>query len=130
DEDANIGHAVTRSVMGGFAYSGQVCNSVQRIYVHRARYDEFRQQFVQATQKLVLGDPLDDQTDIGPVINEAAAARIDQWVQDAVAQGATVAAGGGAPGDAHATDDSGKRQRYDAGNVRRGVWPGGGADVV
>lgn len=98
DEDANIGHAVGRVIMGGFAYSGQVCNSVQRVYVHRSRYDEFRDLMIAGTQKLVLGDPLNDQTDIGPVINEAAAQRIEQWIQAAAAQGATVAAGGGRQG--------------------------------
>ncbi|GIL13743.1 MAG: aldehyde dehydrogenase [Chloroflexota bacterium] len=94
DEDANIVHAVSRTIMGGFAYSGQVCNSVQRIYIHRSRYDEFRRLMIEETGKLVLGDPLDEATDIGPVINEAAAERIDRWIAEAVAQGATVAAGG------------------------------------
>jgi acyl-CoA reductase-like NAD-dependent aldehyde dehydrogenase len=94
DEDANIVHAVSRTIMGGFAYSGQVCNSVQRIYIHRSRYDEFRRLMIEETGKLVLGNPLDEATDIGPVINEAAAERIDRWIAEAVAQGATVAAGG------------------------------------
>lgn len=94
DEDANINHAVSRTVMGGFAFSGQICNSVQRVYVYRSRYEEFRDKLAQGVEKLVLGDPLDDQTDIGPVINEAAAQRIEQWIQEAVSQGATIAAGG------------------------------------
>lgn len=98
DEDANIVHAVSRTIMGGFAYSGQVCNSVQRIYIHRSRYDEFRRLMIEETGKLVLGDPLDEATDIGPVINEAAAERIDRWIAEAVAQGATVAAGGARQG--------------------------------
>lgn len=94
DEDANIGHAVSRTIMGGFAYSGQVCNSVQRVYIHRSCYDEFRSRLIEGAEKLVMGDPLDDQTDIGPLINEAAAQRIEHWIQQAAAQGATVAAGG------------------------------------
>ncbi len=98
DEDANIVHAVSRTIMGGFAYSGQVCNSVQRIYVHSSRYDEFRRLMIEETGKLVLGDPLDEATDIGPVINEAAAERIDRWIAEAVAQGATVAVGGAREG--------------------------------
>jgi acyl-CoA reductase-like NAD-dependent aldehyde dehydrogenase len=93
DSDANSDHAVTRTVMGSFAYSGQTCISVQRIYIHKDRYEEFRQKFVDATNKLVMGDPLDDKTDIGPVIGEPAAARIEQWVNEAVAQGAKVIAG-------------------------------------
>ena len=98
DETANIDHAVNRTVMGSFAYSGQVCISVQRIYIQRERYDEFRQKFLGATEKLVMGDPLSDQTDIGPLINDAAAERIDAWIQEAVAQGATLAAGGNRQG--------------------------------
>ncbi len=84
--------------MGSFAYSGQVCISVQRIYIQRERYDEFRQKFLGATEKLVMGDPLSDQTDIGPLINDAAAERIDAWIKEAVAQGATLAAGGNRQG--------------------------------
>lgn len=98
DADANLAHAVSRTVMGGFAYSGQTCISVQRIYIHRSRYEEFRDQFVAAVVALVLGDPLDERTDIGPVINDAAAQRIDAWVQDAVSGGARIIAGGAPEG--------------------------------
>jgi acyl-CoA reductase-like NAD-dependent aldehyde dehydrogenase len=94
DENANIDHAVNRAVMGSFAHSGQVCISVQRIYIHQSRYDEFRGKFIDATRKLVIGDPLSDQTDIGPLINDAAADRIERWIDEAVAQGAKVAIGG------------------------------------
>lgn len=94
DEDANIDQAVNRTVMGSFSYSGQVCISVQRIYIHRKRYEEFKQKFVAATEKLVIGDPLSDKTDIGPVLNDAAAERIEKWVDEAVEQGALVATGG------------------------------------
>jgi len=98
DADANIDHAVTRTVMGSFAYSGQTCISVQRIYIHRERYDEFRAKFIDSTHKLVVGDPLDEKTDIGPVINEAAASRMESWVSEAVSQGAKIAAGGARTG--------------------------------
>jgi acyl-CoA reductase-like NAD-dependent aldehyde dehydrogenase len=94
DADANLQAAVNRTVFGSFAYSGQVCISVQRLYVHRNRYDEFRQMFLDATNKLVMGNPLDDKTDIGPLVNDAAANRIDAWIKEAVAQGATVSTGG------------------------------------
>src|SRR5262249_52010805 len=93
-EDGNISHAVGRVVAGGFGYSGQSCISVQRVYIHRSRYDEFRDAFVGGGNKLRLGDPLDDQTDIGPVINEAAAERIETWLTEAVEQGAFLATGG------------------------------------
>jgi acyl-CoA reductase-like NAD-dependent aldehyde dehydrogenase len=94
DAEANLQAAVNRTVFGSFAYSGQVCISVQRIYVHRSRYDEFRQMFLDATNKLVMGNPLDDKTDIGPLVNDAAATRIEAWVQEAKAQGAMISAGG------------------------------------
>jgi acyl-CoA reductase-like NAD-dependent aldehyde dehydrogenase len=98
DADGNVEHAVSRTVMGSFAYSGQTCISVQRIYIHRERYAEFRQRFVDAAQALVLGDPLDASTDIGPVINEPAAQRIEAWVNEAVHQGAAVITGGARQG--------------------------------
>ncbi len=98
DADANIDHAVNRTIMGGFSYSGQVCISVQRIYIHESRYAEFRQKFLAATEKLVMGNPLDDKTDIGPLINDAAAERIEQWVEQAKAQGAAISIGGGRQG--------------------------------
>jgi acyl-CoA reductase-like NAD-dependent aldehyde dehydrogenase len=94
DEDANLDHAVNRSVMGSFSYSGQVCISVQRVYIHRKRYDEFKQKFVTATEKLVLGDPLSDKTDVGPMLNDGAAARVEQWINEAVQQGAKIVTGG------------------------------------
>jgi acyl-CoA reductase-like NAD-dependent aldehyde dehydrogenase len=94
DEDANVDHAVGRNLVGGFSYSGQACNSVQRIYIHRSRYDEFRQKFLAAAEKLVVGDPLSDQTDVGPLINDGAAERIESWIAEAVQQGATVSLGG------------------------------------
>ncbi|RMF81411.1 MAG: aldehyde dehydrogenase family protein [Chloroflexi bacterium] len=94
NDDADIDRALDRVVTGSFAYSGQVCISVQRIYVHENVYDEFREKFIDRTNALVVGDPLDDSTDIGPVINDTAAERIEAWVQEAVNNGAKLAAGG------------------------------------
>src|SRR5690606_38039635 len=62
-EDANVDLAVQRNVMGGYAYSGQTCISVQRIYIQQARYDEFAQKYVTAVEALQPGDPLDAATD-------------------------------------------------------------------
>lgn len=98
DETADVDTAVDKTVVGSFAYSGQVCISVQRIYVHRSKYDEFKQKFVEKTQRLSMGDPLKDSTDIGPLINEVAAQRIEAWINEASAQGASVLAGGGREG--------------------------------
>ncbi|MBL8117762.1 MAG: aldehyde dehydrogenase family protein [Anaerolineae bacterium] len=94
DEGANLDAAISRTIMGSFSYSGQVCISIQRIYIHRKRYEEFRTRFVAAAEKLKLGDPLSDQTDIGPLINDASAERIERWLDEAVAQGASIVTGG------------------------------------
>ncbi|MEP7290781.1 MAG: aldehyde dehydrogenase family protein [Chloroflexota bacterium] len=94
DESATLDQAVKATVTGGFAYSGQVCISVQRIYVHSSRYAEFRDKYVAAAQKLVIGDPLDEATDLGPMLNDGVCQRIDAWVAEAVAGGASVIAGG------------------------------------
>lgn len=94
EPDANLEDAVQRCVVGSFAYSGQVCISIQRIYVHRSRYEEFRTQFLERTARLAQGDPLRDTTEIGPMITESAAQRVEAWVQEAVEQGASVSIGG------------------------------------
>lgn len=89
DETADLDWAVERLVYGSFAYAGQVCISVQRIYVVRDIYDEFERRFVERTRAVKVGDPLDPSTDVGPMIDEAAVARTDGWVTDAIAAGAT-----------------------------------------
>ena len=94
EADANLDVAVARTVFGSVSYSGQVCISIQRLYVQREIYNEFRDKFLAATSKLVMGDPLSDQTDIGPLINDAAAERMEAWVNEAERQGALIAAGG------------------------------------
>lgn len=94
EPDADLEDAVQRCVVGSFAYSGQVCISIQRIYVHRSRYEEFRTQFLERTARLAQGDPLRDTTEIGPMITESAAQRVEAWVQEAVEQGASVSIGG------------------------------------
>ena len=71
DASADLDWAVKRVLMGGFAYSGQVCISVQRLYVHASIWDEFMDRFVAAAAALKMGDPLDD-TDIGPMVDAAA----------------------------------------------------------
>jgi acyl-CoA reductase-like NAD-dependent aldehyde dehydrogenase len=98
DANANLEQAVEQTVTGGFAYSGQVCISVQRIYVHASRYEEFRAKYVDAANKLVMGDPLNESTDLGPLLNDGACQRIDSWVAEAVAGGASVIAGGSRDG--------------------------------
>jgi acyl-CoA reductase-like NAD-dependent aldehyde dehydrogenase len=94
DENSNLDHALQQNVMAAFAYSGQICISVQRIYVHRAIYDTFKEDFLARTAKLKQGDPLDDKTDLSAVINTSAAERINAWIREAQEAGARVLAGG------------------------------------
>jgi len=94
DEDADLAKAIPRCVMGSFANSGQVCISVQRIFVHRKRYDEFLAKIVAATRELVVGDPMDRRCDIGPMISDVELQRALVWLDEAKSLGATVETGG------------------------------------
>jgi acyl-CoA reductase-like NAD-dependent aldehyde dehydrogenase len=94
DRDANIADAVERCIFGGYYQAGQSCISVQRIYVHREIYDRFRDQFVAAVRKIVVGDPRDEKTYVGPIISEDDAKRIEQIIQDAVKRGGRLLCGG------------------------------------
>jgi glyceraldehyde-3-phosphate dehydrogenase (NADP+) len=94
EPDADVALAAQRCAAGGYAYSGQTCISVQRVFVHESVYDRFVDRFVATVKGLATGNPGDDATVIGPLIDEAAARRVEQWIQEAVAQGARVLAGG------------------------------------
>lgn len=99
DADADLALAAARSRVGAFAYAGQVCISVQRIYVHRARCEEFTERFLAEVEQIKVGDPLDPTTDLGPMIDPGAARRSQQWVEQAVHEGARVLTGGKAEGN-------------------------------
>jgi len=92
--DADIAYAAERCVMGGFSYAGQSCISVQRILVERSVCGQFTEMFLAAISNLQSGDPLDESTDVGPLIREADAARALDWVQEAVRGGARLLCGG------------------------------------
>jgi acyl-CoA reductase-like NAD-dependent aldehyde dehydrogenase len=92
--DADLDFAARRCAVGAYYNSGQVCISVQRIYCDRAVYAEFRDRFVAATGAMVVGDPKDEDVDVGPMIDETEAARIEDWVSQARAGGATLLSGG------------------------------------
>ena len=94
DEDADLDDAVQRIVFGAFYQSGQSCISVQRIFGHERIYDALRDKLVEATRKLVVGDPKDELTFIGPVISEEDARRLEDWVSAAVARGGRLLCGG------------------------------------
>ena len=99
DRGANLPLAVSRVRVGAFAYAGQVCISVQRVYVHRSVFDEFNERLVAEVKSMKLGDPLDEATDLGPMIDAKAARRSEDWVATAVSEGAKVLTGGKAEGN-------------------------------
>ena len=84
--------------VAGFAYAGLVCIHPQRLIVHDRVYNQFKATFLEAISKLKIGDPLDDTTDVGPLINDAGAQRLNAWVDEAVNLGGTLLAGGHAEG--------------------------------
>ncbi len=94
DRDADLDAAVPRCVIGSFANSGQVCISIQRIYVHEAVRQEFTERFVEATRRLVIGHPHEPATDISSLITEKDADRIVAWIEEAVQAGARLLTGG------------------------------------
>jgi glyceraldehyde-3-phosphate dehydrogenase (NADP+) len=98
DEDSDLAFAAQRVRVGAFAYAGQVCISVQRVFVHEKVYDEFVEALVAETARVKSGDPLDRETDLGPMIDDKAAARSQKWIEDAVVAGAKVLTGGKAEG--------------------------------
>lgn len=98
DRDADIDLAVSRVRIGAYAYAGQVCISVQRVYVHKEVYEEFCEKLVAAVATIKVGDPTDPDTELGPMIDEKATRRIDEWVRTAVAEGGRVLTGGNARG--------------------------------
>jgi acyl-CoA reductase-like NAD-dependent aldehyde dehydrogenase len=94
EADADIEEAATKLAANAFSFAGQSCISVQRIYVQRDAYDDFVSRFVPKVQALKVGDPGEEDTDVGPVIDEDARERIVSWVDEAKSAGATVLTGG------------------------------------
>ena len=93
-EDADLDDAVQRVLFGAFYQSGQSCISVQRIFVHSAVYESFREKLVVQARALKTGDPLDESTFLGPIISEDEAKRIESWVTEACDRGARLLCGG------------------------------------
>jgi acyl-CoA reductase-like NAD-dependent aldehyde dehydrogenase len=92
--DADLDLAAQRLARTAFAFAGQACTSVQRIYVQRDVHDAFLERFLPLAQALKVGDPNDESTDVGPVIDAGALERIRLWIEEAVSAGAQVLAGG------------------------------------
>jgi len=94
DADADLELAAERIARTAFAFAGQACTSVQRIYVHRDVHDAFLADFLPRVEALRVGDPAQEGTDVGPVIDEQALARIRAWIAEAVGEGARLLTGG------------------------------------
>lgn len=92
--DADYRYAAERIAWGGFSYAGQSCISVQRVYVHNDIYESFQDELVRKVKALKVGDPLDEATDVGPLIDSGAAERVEAWVEEARQAGAKVLTGG------------------------------------
>jgi glyceraldehyde-3-phosphate dehydrogenase (NADP+) len=93
-KDADLDEAVASCVSGAFWAAGQNCLGVQRIYIEEAVFEEFKDQFTAKTQKYRVGDKLSELTDMGPMINEKEARRVESWVNEAVEKGASLLCGG------------------------------------
>ncbi|UFU00387.1 aldehyde dehydrogenase family protein [Radiobacillus kanasensis] len=94
DKEADIAKASQLTAEKSFAFAGQVCISVQRVYVHEDVRDEFQRKFMEAVQTLKVGDPNDSDTDVGPMISEKEAIRAEEWILEAKEQGAKLLCGG------------------------------------
>jgi acyl-CoA reductase-like NAD-dependent aldehyde dehydrogenase len=97
--DADLDDVTTRLAANAFSFAGQSCISVQRIYVERSTYDAFLERFLPKVDALVVGDPADDATDVGPLIAPSERDRVLEWIAEATARGAEVLAGGTLDGD-------------------------------
>ncbi|HOY31872.1 MAG TPA: aldehyde dehydrogenase family protein [Bacteroidales bacterium] len=93
-KDADLDYSVESSVSGAFWAAGQNCIGVQRIYIHDAIYEKFRDKFIEKTLKYKIGNKLHEETDMGPMITEKEAIRVEKWVNEAVTAGATCLCGG------------------------------------
>jgi glyceraldehyde-3-phosphate dehydrogenase (NADP+) len=94
DDSADSDHSISRTVAGAFAYTGQVCISVQRILIHERLFETWTKEFVRKAEGLKRGDPLEEETELAVMIDEAAAERAESWVKEAIEQGARLLCGG------------------------------------
>jgi acyl-CoA reductase-like NAD-dependent aldehyde dehydrogenase len=97
--DADLDEAASKLAQNAFAFAGQSCISVQRIYIQKWVYEEFLERFIPKVEELVIGDPADEETDVGPVIDSDARERILAWIDEAREGGAAILAGGKVEGE-------------------------------
>jgi acyl-CoA reductase-like NAD-dependent aldehyde dehydrogenase len=98
DKSADLDWAVKRTLVGAFSYAGQVCISVQRMFLHEDIREAFLEKYIAGVKTLKLGDPLQPDTDVGPMVDDAAAARTQRWVDEAIQLGGKAVVGGKAKG--------------------------------
>jgi glyceraldehyde-3-phosphate dehydrogenase (NADP+) len=98
DETADLDWAVKRMVVGAFTYAGQTCISVQRMFIHESVFEDFMERFTAAARALKTGDPLDPETQLGPMVDRSQAERTERWVREAEELGGRVLLGGRADG--------------------------------
>lgn len=94
DEDADLDYAVSRVAWGAFYGNGQSCISVQHIHVHERVYDAFKKALVEKAHQIVMGDPYNEKTFLGPMIDESESTRLEHWVNEAVSRGGKILSGG------------------------------------
>ncbi len=94
DENADIKKSLERTTMGAFVYAGQVCISVQRVYIHEKIFDEWTEKFVESAKNLKKGNPLDESTQLSVMIEEDAAKKAESWIDEAVENDAKLLCGG------------------------------------
>ncbi len=99
EADADIEAAASATAQHGFSFAGQSCISIQRVYVQREHYDRYLELLVPKVEQLVVGDPADEETDVGPVIDEDARDRILEWIDEARQSGAEILTGGELEGE-------------------------------
>jgi acyl-CoA reductase-like NAD-dependent aldehyde dehydrogenase len=99
EADADLEDAAAKLAANAFSFAGQSCISVQRVYVHRSAYDDLLARFLPRVEKLVVGDPADEATDVGPLIDRDARDRVLEWIEEARAAGAEILTGGELDGE-------------------------------
>ena len=94
DSVDNLDYAVKRCIVSAFSFSGQICISLQRLFINKKIYDDFLANFLNEVKTLKIGDPLNEDTRLGPMIDEQSAKRIESWVNESLKDGAILACGG------------------------------------
>jgi len=98
-KDGDLKKAVQKTVLGGYAIAGQVCISVQRVFVHEELFDQFLEELEKAVNGLKVGDPMQEDTDVGPMIGVSEVQRVQEWIDEALHEGAKLITGGVSCGD-------------------------------